>query len=148
MGAALFTLSFLPSAANACQPPLDMPVDDRERELYWKRMERIDQQFLVRKATALLVGQATVVNTDPTKDTSMVRVALIRLLRGTAPGSAPVRAQSRMCQNVNTDVYNGEIYLFALDGHDVLLAVPLIRWQEKAGVRALMNSIGAPQLWN
>lgn len=78
----------------------------------------------------------------------MLRVTPIRLLRGAAPGPAPLKAQTRMCQHVNTTGYSGKNYLFALDGQDVLLAIPLVRGQEKAGVRALMNSIGAPQLWN
>lgn len=146
--ATLLTLNLIPLAAAACQPPPDMPPGDREQELYWKRHVRITQQFLVRQASTLLVGQAKVVSTNEAQDTSMVRIAPIRLLRGSAPGLAPLRAQTHMCRLVNPNVYSGEIYLFALDGREVLLAVPLIKGQEKAGVRALMNSIGAPQLWN
>ena len=76
-----------------------------------------------------------------------VALTPIKILRGSSGRTSIGVSTVQWCDDFNVSVGENGVYLLAMKGQDIQLAIPLVVGQEKAGVRAFLEHIGEPQLW-
>lgn len=152
ISASLFTLSlaFAMTPAFACQPPRDMPSDPVAARAYWERAQTQWEKSVVARAPTLVVARTSEIPgslpAEPGTGVT-VRVAPIRLLRGSFEKNEVGGMSNHFCDDFKVWVSHDRPYLLAMNQGAILLAVPLEKGDEQAGVRDFFKRIGESNPW-
>jgi hypothetical protein len=137
--------------AVACQPPRDMPVGALEQQEYWDRARVRWDTHVVATASTLQVARislpATVSHSPPDEGVSAL-LTPIRVLRGPSVSNSIGVNARQWCADFPVSVRDKGIYLLAMSGNWIKLAIPLVEGQEQEGVRDFFARIGEPVIWN
>jgi hypothetical protein len=138
------------SSAFACQPPRDMPSDPQAAQEYWNRARTAWEKHVVKGAPTLLVARVAL-TADPKAapispdDPTQAALAPIKELRGAVEKRGVIA--NHWCDDFKVSVANNGVYLLVMSGQRILLAVPLVAGQERAGVGAFFERISEPNPW-
>jgi hypothetical protein len=139
--------------AFACQPPRDMPSDPAAQSAYWQRARSNWEKHLATTTPTLLVARVSRKAANPDMPVQAfdaevnVAFAPIKVLRGQFDQRGTGVYSNHWCDDFKVSVSDQGHYLLALSGQRILLAIPLEKGQEKAGVGAFFARIGEPDLW-
>lgn len=126
-----------------------MPTGAKEQQKYWERVQdRRDKEKLAALPTLMVAKVTLIVPAEgPAPDTGIpASLAPIKVLRGPSQTRAEDVNMYTWCEDLPLRVRNG-VYLLAMSGKGIGMAVPLIEGQELAGVRAFFARIGEPNPW-
>jgi hypothetical protein len=138
--------------AWACQPPRDMPVEPKAALAYWEREHVRFDRIMVDGAATLVVARVTLAPVNPAsppkwEDGAPASLVPMKVLRGAAAAKAIMVNKPRMCEDFPVRVAASGVYLLAMKDSELLLAVPLVAGQERAGVAAFFARIAEPSPW-
>lgn len=152
--ASLSTLALavaMTSPALACQPPHDMPSEPEAARAYWERARTQWEKSVIARAPTLVVAMTSEIpgeSARPEPGTGVtVNVAPIKLLRGSFEGNAVGGMRNHFCDDFKVGVTHDRPHLLAMNQGAILLAVPLVKGDEQAGVRDFFKRIGEPNPW-
>jgi len=131
---------------------MDMPDGAAEVQAYWNRARIQWEKNALTNAPIVVVAKVSLLaaneSTQPATVNQMsASLAPYKVLRGSIRSNAVGIIENHWCADFKVSVADKGIYLLAIDGRRILMAAPLIKNQERAGVSAFFARVGEPDLW-
>lgn len=130
-----------------------MPSDPAAAAEYWERARNAWERQVVSRTSVLIVARATSYVAGkgqevlPPDAPHRFRLTAIKTLRGTPAPKLVGEYSNHWCDDFKVGVAQGGVYLLAMNGERINLAIPLAEGREREGVAKFFERIGEANPW-